>query len=968
MALTPFPGSGDSKSGGGKAPAPSAKPAQAPQAAPSRASGGLTPFPGAASPEKEKKPGGVLGLLGAVGSLLSAPQQVMFKAGRGINDIAQGELGAGIESFKGALGEAATLGQAGGDIDFAQANRQWRGDEATPIKLPKGVNTGAGIVIDPLNFTTFGAGAAAKAATKTALGTLSKEAGERLAKQGLKKGLTEAEQATVRDALVRQATEQGAKNAEKTATRQFDALTQRGRGGIGFHIPGTNVGATVIPGSAFAKAGEATGLTAARDAIKSAAPVRSLSKALIPGRAVAEAVGKEASEKVLSAGSRRFASENTVASDLGKRLDAGVKSFEQAAGRKFTAADDAIVQQALEGGEAGIAAAIRSHPALETLIKAGDDIRRTVTASQIEAGVLDPLLIHADATYLKRLLSPEAQKAFDKAEKAAVRSGSSVSAAMRQTSLAARKIDPDATVEEINRAVATVQAGGTIADEALTRIAQGLPPGSKLFDESALRSLTERGQSAARAVAAAQYIADLRGIVDDVGHPILLSAADVATAGVPHGWKQFDVPKLGTFFAPAELKSEVARFMATIGADDAVSKFDGMLKQWDRWWKVSVTASLPGGFPFALRNARSNMWMMFGDGMPPKYLVEGKTLQRRVAKTLAAHPDAVALEGVEAVLKRELGGRDWQLFDAARREGLIGTGFYAFDLEGLAGAKKLGGGKARKALRAVLGTEGALAQQGLRLNSAIEEHARLSHFLYGVDRFGSIEKAAEQTKLVLFDYARLTPLEQTRLKRAIPFYTFMRKNVPATFRRFVENPARTAMPEKISRAMTDPLDEDAPEYQKRQGARLLKGGPLAGFVSTPERPLQSAVAALEPLAQLAAAATPGRLGGLEPSGGIGQAGRSIISPMGGGPGAALKLLAQEASGKNLLTGYNLKQDESGKRLLTGAVPALGRTPSLTARLPTAEERRRVRQRKQKTLAELAQILGIKFEPQTNAPK
>jgi hypothetical protein len=407
--------------------------------------------------------------------------------------------------------------------------------------------------------------------------------------------------------------------------------------------------------------------------------------------------------------------------------------------------------------------------------------------------------------------------------------------------------------------------------------------------------------------------------------------------------------------------------MAVIGADDSVGKFDAFLRRWDRWWKVQVTASLPGGLTFSLRNARSNLWMMFADGMPAHYLADSRSLQKEVASALADNIEAVALEGVESVLKRELSEREWKLFDAARRQGILDQGFYMFDLDGLAqSSKQLSQSKVRKAFRTVLGTEGALAQKGIRLNGAIENHARLSHFLYSVDRFGDVAKAADRTKAVLFDYGRLTPLEQQRIKRVVPFYTFMRKNVPGQFRAFIENPARIALPEKVSRTVTAPLGEDAPEYQQRQGARVLKYGPLAGFVSIPERPLQSSVAAVEPLAQLAGAAIPGNQGPIEPGGGFGQAVRSLAAPMGGGPLGAAKALYQEGSGINNLTGYKLKKGETDERLLAAALPVLGRFPSLSARLPTAEERRKDRQERQKTLAEIAQILGIKVEPPTNS--
>lgn len=936
----------------------------------------LPPLPKKAGAAPAKKQNPALGLLGAVGSALSMPQQVLFKVGKGVGEVVEGHPGAGAKTVLGALGEIPTLGQAGGDISFSEAITPYEAEQRGEVRvLPKGLNTAVEIAADPLNVVTFGTGTVAKKGLQTTGKVLGTEAVERVGRVGLKKGLTTAEQKTLRKAIVAEATEAGVKNAEKTADRTMRALAKRGQGGVVLGLPGTDIGGSVLKGTTAKKVGKATGLTAAKGAVKSSAPVRFLGRAVIPGRAVSEALGSEAGEQVLSAQRARLASGSADQADMMLRIKSAVRDFEDTAGRKFDADDDKFVQAALESGDIPAAAAAR--PDLARVINTADDIRRTIGDEQVRAGVLKPETLRDADTYLHRVITPEATKAFGRAEKQAVSSGGSVQSALRQGAAKARTIAPERTVQEINAAVDTLQQGGKLADgeleNAVSGIAQMLKPGEKLYDESALNALVSRGSEAHRAIATADYISDLRALVDDTGERILMSADDVAQgAEVPANWVKFDLGKLGTFHAPAALKAEITKFHAVIGADDAVESFAKFLKGADKWWKTMVTVYPVGGLAFGARNARSNAFLTFADGMAPHWFGRGLDFQRKISRVKKDFAADIADLGPDAVLKRELGDADFAKYRAAVDNGVIGAGYFDIDIAGghrlsVKGAPKQGG-KTRRAVRAVAGTEGAAANLGRRFNQSIEQNARLSHFLYSVDRLGNLKSAAERTNTVLFDYGRVTPFEQKVIKRVVPFWTFASRVVPAQFRAIVENPARVIVPEKISRATTDPLPENAPEYQRRGGARISKFGPFAGLITTPERPLQAALRTLEPSAQLLAATLPGKQGILEPEHGVPQAFRSALSQFGGAPGAQIKFAAEEAGNVDLFTGFRLADEETRQRLLAELFPPLGRTPRIVAKeLPESVVEKR-RKKDQPTLAEFAQLLGIRLEKQTKAKR
>lgn len=79
---------------------------------------------------------------------------------------------------------------------------------------------------------------------------------------------------------------------------------------------------------------------------------------------------------------------------------------------------------------------------------------------------------------------------------------------------------------------------------------------------------------------------------------------------------------------------------------------------------------------------------------------------------------------------------------------------------------------------------------GNKMGTSIEGTQRAHLFISGLEQGMSPEDAAEMVDKFLFDYADLTHFEQTTLKRIIPFYTFMRKNLPLQLEMMIEQPQK----------------------------------------------------------------------------------------------------------------------------------------------------------------------------------
>ena len=77
---------------------------------------------------------------------------------------------------------------------------------------------------------------------------------------------------------------------------------------------------------------------------------------------------------------------------------------------------------------------------------------------------------------------------------------------------------------------------------------------------------------------------------------------------------------------------------------------------------------------------------------------------------------------------------------------------------------------------------------GRTVGSAIENHARALNFLANIKRGFNVDDAAVRTKQFLFDYDNLSDMEKTVMKRAIPFYTWTRKNIELQGKTLMKRP------------------------------------------------------------------------------------------------------------------------------------------------------------------------------------
>lgn len=204
--------------------------------------------------------------------------------------------------------------------------------------------------------------------------------------------------------------------------------------------------------------------------------------------------------------------------------------------------------------------------------------------------------------------------------------------------------------------------------------------------------------------------------------------------------------------------------------------------QWKKTWiglnrafKTGVTTFNPAHHA---NNWQGNMYMMYLAGMPLKDIAKayiGRSWHEVSDLLNAKAPRTLPIYG------QTIGGKSTSTvgdaFEAAKKYNLFGSSEAALELE------------------RVTANKGAIgrAADNVRLQSSryIEDPAKWALFKDQLRKGKTPEQAALHVKKFLFDYSELTDLERgLRDYGVVPFYAWMRKNIPLHLNQLIENPGR----------------------------------------------------------------------------------------------------------------------------------------------------------------------------------
>lgn len=316
--------------------------------------------------------------------------------------------------------------------------------------------------------------------------------------------------------------------------------------------------------------------------------------------------------------------------------------------------------------------------------------------------------------------------------------------------------------------------------------------------------LAIRGIRAARAIGQRRYVDEVIDIAKQSGLAFD-NIKDVKDMGMKVEQSRFVKEVLGReIWFDREIASHLDKMETIMRTPqeflDAANLFDGVQNIW-KWWTLVPIPS------YHFRNAIGNTWNNFlaGVNIPRAYKIAGELMAGKKG----------LIEGTDMT------------FDAVRKEvakwGVAGRGEIAIE-------------SSMKQLKAQL--YGSPAAKVASLGEFNENLARIANFIDGIVlKKMTPNEARMRTSKFLFDYQDITPFERNTFRRAFPFYTWTRKNIPLQLEQFIRQTNKFTIFDRAMHALeTDvPADEFIPDMLKDRNPVFVgveKDGTARAFALT----------------------------------------------------------------------------------------------------------------------------------------
>lgn len=271
----------------------------------------------------------------------------------------------------------------------------------------------------------------------------------------------------------------------------------------------------------------------------------------------------------------------------------------------------------------------------------------------------------------------------------------------------------------------------------------------------------------------------------------------------------------------------------------------GLVKAFDKiqlLWKKQATIYNPG---FHLRNLYSNVFMGFTkDGFDSNYLKNYKKAFDIMIRGARKDQGTVSIKLSKEVVEKTYD----ELYQLFKKEG-ISSGFWR-------GAEIDKGAHYAQRLHKTIARK--IDDIGSGAGAVVENVTRVASTLNDLDKGIPLKESAQRVAQFFYDYGDLTASEK-KIKRLIPFYTWIKKNMVQQLRLVVENPGRytrfTSKPMRALDGFTEEEQKMLPEFMQGtyinpMGATTESGSKIAWNPFQPfqdlskidlNRPIKSAV-------------------------------------------------------------------------------------------------------------------------------
>lgn len=325
---------------------------------------------------------------------------------------------------------------------------------------------------------------------------------------------------------------------------------------------------------------------------------------------------------------------------------------------------------------------------------------------------------------------------------------------------------------------------------------------TKFFQDDPAIALGIADFNAAQAIAGRKFLDDASqfGIKADVAPPSYKTIPEIP----------------GLKFEPA-VANQLTRSYKALTNQEEINKFLKVYDGAQNWWKMWSLGVRPA---YHAKNTIGNLWNSYLGGLTtPKPYGDAAAFQVKVAKNN---------------LSGEIAGYPTkELYDAMMARGVFGQGQYGGDISRTIESQIAGGNKNPF----TLATSNPILQGGFKLGQTIEDNARIALFIDQLNKGSSFDKAGNHVRKYLFDYGDVNPFEKDVLKRAMPFYTWSRKNIPLQLEALATQPDKI---NKINLAINNiqqanqveqPDLSQVPDYIREQAPVFVGSNAEAGTVS-----------------------------------------------------------------------------------------------------------------------------------------
>ena len=331
-----------------------------------------------------------------------------------------------------------------------------------------------------------------------------------------------------------------------------------------------------------------------------------------------------------------------------------------------------------------------------------------------------------------------------------------------------RRLDLGRTIDEIGD---VARANPDLADDKLTQV------------ESLLQS---HKQELIRVKGARMRVQDLDRVVADAENGKL---GPVMIASLNNHWRAMHSGPLNTgdVIMDAELHK---RFTNLFEVNRSPQLLGRTFNAFTNLFKTYATLS-PG---FFVRNTIGGIFMNTADGVPLRAQLEGAELWRKFAHKDT--PDdwfSQQPQRIQDALKATMGSGGGGRFEDAGVLAKTNNTFYN------------------------MVSSNPATRLGQRMGTRVEGAMRLGMALDSIDKGFNVSEAMNRITRVHFDYGQMSELDET-MKRIIPFWTFMSRNLPLQIQEMWTNPRVYSYYMNLVDNFSEPDGQFTPDYWTRQGA------------------------------------------------------------------------------------------------------------------------------------------------------